>query len=80
MASDSKTTTDHDEIRRWTEKHDGKPTVVRGTDDGNTSGVLRIDFPGGAGEDQLKHIDWDDWFDRFERKTSPSCTRKKSGR
>jgi hypothetical protein len=28
--------------------------------------VLRIDFPGGTGEDQLEHIGWDAWFDKFE--------------
>jgi hypothetical protein len=65
MASKSTTTTDHDEIRRWVEEHDGKPASVRGTGDGD-AGVLRIDFPGGAGEDQLEHMSWDDWFEEFE--------------
>lgn len=67
MTSETKTTTDHDEIRRWVEQHDGKPAVVRGTDSSNSSGILRIDFPGGAGENELQHIDWDEWFDRFEK-------------
>jgi hypothetical protein len=66
MASESKTTTDHDEIRAWVEEHDGKPAAVRGTGDGDDLGVLRIDFPGGAGEDQLEDVSWDDWFDKFE--------------
>ena len=66
MASKSNTTTDHDEIRQWVEDHDGKPASVRGTEEGNDAGVLRIDFPGGAGEDQLEHISWDDWFTKFE--------------
>ena len=65
-SSDSKTTTDHDEIRRWVEAHDGKPASVRGTENGGGAGVLRIDFPGGAGEDQLEHISWDDWFRKFD--------------
>lgn len=65
--SSSKTTTDHDEIRRWVEEHDGKPASVKGTESGgDDAGVLRIDFPGGAGEDQLEHISWDDWFAKFE--------------
>jgi hypothetical protein len=51
MASKSTTTTDHDEIRGWVEEHGGKPVTVRGTGDGDDAGVLRIDFPGGAGED-----------------------------
>jgi hypothetical protein len=29
--------------------------------------VLRIDFPGGAGEDQLEHVSWDEWFEIFDR-------------
>ena len=66
MASQSKTTTNHEEIRRWVEEHDGTPASVRGTENGDDAGVLRIDFPGGAGEDQLEHIDWDTWFDKFE--------------
>ena len=28
--------------------------------------MLRIDFPGGTGEDQLEHISWDDWFSKFD--------------
>lgn len=66
MAADSKTTTDHDEIRRWVEEHDGKPASVRGTESSDSPGVLRIDFPGGAGEDQLEHIEWDAWFEKFD--------------
>ncbi|HEY0515857.1 MAG TPA: hypothetical protein VGD00_01945 [Solirubrobacteraceae bacterium] len=67
MASETKLTTDHDEIRRWVEQHEGRPAHVRGTGEGDDPGVLRIDFPGGAGEDQLEHIDWEEWFDAFER-------------
>ena len=66
MASEAHTTTDHDEIRRWVEEHDGKPASVTGTEDGDSAGVLRIDFPGGAGEDRLEHISWDDWFAKFD--------------
>ena len=62
----SKTTTDHDEIRRWVEAHDGTPAGVRGTRSGDDPGVLRIDFPGGAGEDELEHISWDTWFQKFD--------------
>ena len=66
MTSQSHTTTDHDEIRRWVEQHDGKPACVRGTGSGKDVGILRIDFPGGAGEEELKHISWDEWFDKFD--------------
>ena len=66
MASKSNTTTDHDEIRRWVEEHGGKPVTVRGTGDGDDAGVLRIDFPGGAGEDELEPISWEEWFEKFD--------------
>src|SRR3954471_7372174 len=64
--SDTRTTTDHDEIRRWVEAHGGRPARVKGTGDGDDPGVLRIDFPGGAGEDELEPISWDDWFRKFD--------------
>ena len=67
MTSESTTTTDHDEIRRWVEEHDGKPASVKGTEAGGDLGVLRIDFPGGAGEEQLEHVSWDEWFEKFEQ-------------
>jgi hypothetical protein len=66
MTSKSQTTTDHDEIRKWVEENDGKPASVKGTESGDTAGVLRIDFPGGSGEDRLEHISWDDWFEKFD--------------
>jgi hypothetical protein len=66
MASKTETTTDHDEIRRWVEEHGGRPVRVRGTENGQGAGVLRIDFPGGAGEDQLEPISWDEWFKTFD--------------
>jgi hypothetical protein len=28
--------------------------------------VLRIDFPGGAGSDDLETLDWDRWFEKFD--------------
>jgi hypothetical protein len=67
MASLSNTTTDHDEIRRWAEAHDGAPASVDGTEHGDEAGVLRIDFPGGTGSDRLRHIEWDEWFEKFDK-------------
>jgi hypothetical protein len=66
MAATTNTTIDHDEIRRWVEEHGGKPARVRGTENGDGAGVLRIDFPGGSGEESLEHISWDDWFRTFD--------------
>jgi hypothetical protein len=66
MASQSNTTTDREEIRRWVEEHGGKPARVRETGSKEDPGILRIDFPGGAGSDSLEVMDWDQWFEKFD--------------
>jgi hypothetical protein len=58
-------TTDHEEIRRWAESHGGRPVTVKGTGNGGP-GVLTIDFPGGAGEESLQPISWDEWLRKFD--------------
>ncbi|MGA0587380.1 hypothetical protein ACO2Q2_09680 [Dyella sp. KRB-257] len=67
MTSRSKTTTDHEEIRRWVEQHDGVPAKVKDTGSNEDPGILRIDFPGGASEEALEHVDWDVWFEKFDK-------------
>ena len=59
----SHTTTDHETIRSWAEARDGRPARVKGTGEGG--GILRIDF--GEPEDSLEEIDWDTFFDVFEK-------------
>jgi hypothetical protein len=61
----SKTTTDHEEIRRWVEERDGSPAIVKGTEKGG-SALLRIDYPGFSGEDRLEPIEWDEFFEIFD--------------
>lgn len=64
--NESKTTTDHDEIRRWAEERGGRPASVKGTESGgDEAGILRIDFPGGE-EDRLEEISWDEFFAKFD--------------
>jgi hypothetical protein len=65
-SSQTRTTTDHEEIRRWVEEHGGRPARVRRTGGDDDPGVLRIDFPGGAREDELEPISWDAWFRKFD--------------
>ncbi|WP_182359988.1 hypothetical protein [Tomitella gaofuii] len=68
MASETKTTTDHDKIRRWVEAHGGRPATAHGTG-GDNAGVLSIEFSGvsgGARQKGLEIIGWDDWFDKFD--------------
>ena len=60
----SKTTTDHDTIRRWAEARGGKPARVRSTGSGEDAGVLRIEFDDST--DDLEPIAWDAFFEEFE--------------
>ena len=67
--AEAKTTTDHDEIRRWVESRGGRPAAVRETGGGDDPGILRIDFtdePGGDDDDRLEEISWDEFFRAFE--------------
>ncbi len=66
MAGESKTTTDHDEIRRWVEERGGRPAQVRETGSDGDPGILRIDYPGVGEDDALEEISWDEWFQAFE--------------
>ncbi|WP_424493809.1 hypothetical protein [Salinimicrobium sp. GXAS 041] len=64
--SDSKTTTDHSEIKKWAEERKGIPSVVESTQsNGEGGGLLRINFPGYA-EDNLKDISWEEFFRIFD--------------
>lgn len=58
--------TDHDEIRRWAEERNARPSCVRGTGKGGDVGMIRLDFPGYTGENSLEEISWDDWFQKFD--------------
>lgn len=67
-AKNSKVTVDHEEIRRWVEERQGRPATVKSTGSPKEPGLLRIDFPGGAGEDRLEPISWEDFFEKFDKK------------
>jgi hypothetical protein len=64
--SSAKTTTNHDEIRKWAEERKAKPSTVRRTGNSEDVGVLRLNFPGYSGEDSLEEISWDEWFSKFD--------------
>ena len=66
--AESKTTTKHNEIQSWVEKRNGKPAIVEGTEDNQeAAGLLRIKFSDDSGNN-LKEVDWDEFFDTFEEK------------
>ena len=60
-------TTDHDEIRKWVEARGGFPARVKQTGRGKDPGVLRIDYPGYSGQQTLERVDWDEFFEWFDR-------------
>jgi|SRR3989338_4957011 len=63
---ESKTTTDHNEIKKWVEDRKGKPARVKGTEDNqNDTRLLKINFPGYE-EESLENISWDEFFNKFE--------------
>lgn len=64
-------TEDHDVIRRWAERHHAEPATGEATASGpatarvNDGGAgVRFNFPGFA---RYRPIDWDEWFDNFDR-------------
>lgn len=59
MVGESKSTTNHEVIRKWVEDRGGKPAVVEDTS------ILRIDF--GGSDDNLKEISWDEFFENFDK-------------
>lgn len=68
MASTSRTTKDHDEIRNWAEERGGKPAHVSRTGSKSDIGILRIEFPGATASNDanLEEISWDQFFEKFD--------------
>lgn len=66
MSNLSKTTRDHEEIRKWAEARKGKPSHVKATGGKSDVGILRIDFPGYRGEGKLEEISWEEFFQKFD--------------
>jgi hypothetical protein len=66
MSNLSKTTTNHEEIRKWAEARGGKPAHVKGTGGADNTGIIRIDFPGYNGEGNLEEVSWEEFFEKFD--------------
>lgn len=67
MSGVTRTTIDHDLIRRWAEARGGAPSRVAGTQrDG--AGLLRIMFSEPTESEALERISWDDFFAKFDEK------------
>ena len=68
--SSAKTTTSHDEIRKWVEKRGGHPAIVSASEDkGGGGGLLPIDYdePGGNDDNRLHRVTWDEFFKIFDQ-------------
>lgn len=66
----SKTTRDHNEIRRWAEKRGAIPAEVTGTERNGETGILRFEFPKAPNhnDSKLNEISWDDFFEKFDER------------
>ena len=64
--AEAKTTTDHNEIKRWIEKRHGHPAAVKATHSKKDAGILRVDFEP-VDEESLEEISWEEFFDKFEK-------------
>jgi hypothetical protein len=64
----SRTTRDHDEIRKWAESRGAVPAEVASTERGGEPGILRFEFPKAPNrnDSKLKEISWDDFFEKFD--------------
>jgi len=64
----SKTTQDHDEIRKWAETHGAQPAEVKSTHKKNEPGILRFCFPKAVNrnDENLQEISWDEFFEKFD--------------
>jgi hypothetical protein len=60
----SRTTTDHDVIRKWAEERGGVPASVEGTGSDDDAGLLRIEFR--DADNDLDEVDWDRFFKTFD--------------
>jgi hypothetical protein len=61
-------TSDHDKIQRWAEKHGGKPAAVKRTHRDDSVGIIRIMFPkvSQSKHEELEEISWDEFFEQFD--------------
>ena len=63
----SQMTTNPEEIRKIVEQKGGRPACVKGTEGRGGSCLLRIDYPGGSGEEKLEPMEWEEFNEIFEQ-------------
>ncbi len=68
MYDNFRVTTDHAEIRRWVEEHDGVPaSVAEKMTPNENAGILRIIFKGERNPEEFTVMNWDEFFTRFDQ-------------
>lgn len=60
-------TTDHEEIKRWAEEHNGRPAVTRHEALGGGVGIIGIDLRDFGEDEYVQPISWEDFFEQFDR-------------
>lgn len=68
MSGITRTTTDHETIRKWVQARGGEPAHVRPTADDGDPGVMRIAFPDHEDRARLETIEWDRFFATLDEK------------
>ena len=65
----SRTTRDHDEIRKWAEARGAVPAEVKGTERGGEAGIIRFEFPNAPrrNDSKLEEISWEEFFAKFDQ-------------
>lgn len=76
----SRTSRDHDEIRKWAEARGAVPAEVRGTEKGGEAGILRFEFPNARNhnDSKLEQISWDEFFQKFDERNLELVFQEKS--
>ena len=80
VAGESRSTTDHMEIRRWVEARGGRPAAVSRTRSDDDPGIIRIDLPGYSGETRWRASRGKSGSRSSRTATSPSSSRRRPGR
>jgi hypothetical protein len=64
----SKTTQDHDDIRKCAEARGAVPAEVARTHTNSGPGILRFQFPNAPNQNDgnLREISWEDFFEKFD--------------
>ena len=64
----SKTTQDHEEIRRWADARGAIPAEVASTHTDDKTGILRFCFPDTEqrNDKNLRSIEWEEFFEKFD--------------